>query len=36
MLKSLMANGWLADDAVVIVERSKRSPEPAWVGWSHW
>jgi 16S rRNA (guanine966-N2)-methyltransferase len=22
--------GWLADDAVVVVERSARSPEPAW------
>jgi 16S rRNA (guanine(966)-N(2))-methyltransferase RsmD len=31
VLKSLMANGWLADDAVVVIERSKRSPEPAWV-----
>ena len=24
------ANGWLAADAVVVVERSTRSPEPAW------
>lgn len=26
----LAAHGWLADDALVIVERSSRSPEPAW------
>ncbi|GAA4430015.1 16S rRNA (guanine(966)-N(2))-methyltransferase RsmD [Georgenia halophila] len=25
-----LANGWLTDDAVVVVERSRRSPEPAW------
>ncbi|MFD1504688.1 RsmD family RNA methyltransferase [Georgenia yuyongxinii] len=24
------AHGWLAPDAVVVVERSKRSPEPTW------
>ena len=29
-----LANGWLADDALVVVERSSRSPEPAWpTGW---
>jgi len=31
MLQSLTAHGWLAPGAVVIVERSKRSPEPAWM-----
>ncbi|TRW45840.1 16S rRNA (guanine(966)-N(2))-methyltransferase RsmD [Georgenia yuyongxinii] len=25
-----VAHGWLASDAVVVVERSKRSPEPTW------
>ena len=25
-----LANGWLADDALVVVERSSRSPEPRW------
>lgn len=29
-LALLAANGWLADGALVIVERSRRSPEPAW------
>lgn len=29
-LASLVANGWLADDALVVVERSRRSPEPDW------
>lgn len=29
-----LANGWLADDALVVVERSSRSPEPTWpTGW---
>lgn len=26
----LLAQGWLAPDALVVVERSKRSPEPRW------
>ena len=26
----LAANGWLADGALVVVERSRRSPEPTW------
>jgi 16S rRNA (guanine966-N2)-methyltransferase len=25
-----LADGWLADDALVVVERSSRSPEPVW------
>ncbi|NYJ00740.1 16S rRNA (guanine966-N2)-methyltransferase [Nocardioides thalensis] len=29
-LALLAANGWLADDALVVVERGSRSPEPAW------
>jgi 16S rRNA (guanine(966)-N(2))-methyltransferase RsmD len=31
MLDGLVRYGWLAPDATVIVERSTRSPEPAWV-----
>lgn len=31
VLEALAQGGWLADDAVVVVERSGRSPEPAWV-----
>jgi 16S rRNA (guanine966-N2)-methyltransferase len=30
VLALLVANGWLAEEAVVVVERSSRSPEPAW------
>lgn len=30
MLSHLVAHGWLAEDAVVVVERSKRDTEPAW------
>ncbi len=30
VLTSLAANGWLAEDATVVVERSGRSPEPRW------
>jgi 16S rRNA (guanine(966)-N(2))-methyltransferase RsmD len=30
MLSALVTCGWLADDAVVVVERSTRSAEPAW------
>lgn len=30
MLAALVDGGWLAADAVVVVERSTRSPEPAW------
>jgi len=31
MLAALVDGGWLAADALVAVERSRRSPEPAWV-----
>jgi 16S rRNA (guanine966-N2)-methyltransferase len=31
MLAALVDKGWLAPDATVVVERSRRSPEPAWV-----
>ncbi|HEY3009826.1 MAG TPA: 16S rRNA (guanine(966)-N(2))-methyltransferase RsmD [Micromonosporaceae bacterium] len=31
MLGALVGGGWLAADAVVVVERSSRSPEIAWV-----
>lgn len=30
VLSDLLRNDWLAEDAVVVVERSKRDPEPAW------
>jgi 16S rRNA (guanine966-N2)-methyltransferase len=30
VLAGLAANGWLAPGAVLVVERSSRSPEPAW------
>ena len=29
-LESLLSNGWLVPGALVVVERSVRSPEPAW------
>ncbi|MBM0124836.1 16S rRNA (guanine(966)-N(2))-methyltransferase RsmD [Pimelobacter simplex] len=29
-LALLVEHGWLADGALVVVERSRRSPEPAW------
>ena len=29
-LAALVSRGWLDDDALVVVERSKRSAEPAW------
>lgn len=29
-LALLAAQGWLAEDALVVVERSRRSPEPCW------
>ena len=29
-LALLAAQGWLAEDALVVVERSRRSPEPGW------
>ncbi|MDT9593905.1 16S rRNA (guanine(966)-N(2))-methyltransferase RsmD [Nocardioides zeae] len=29
-LAALVAHGWLAPDAAVVVERSSRSPEPTW------
>lgn len=32
MLQQLVAQNWLADDPVVVVERSSRSPEPRWPG----
>ncbi len=31
VLSALAAHGWLAPDALVILERSRRSPEPTWV-----
>jgi 16S rRNA (guanine(966)-N(2))-methyltransferase RsmD len=31
VLEGLAVNGWLADDATVVVERSRRSAEPPWV-----
>jgi 16S rRNA (guanine(966)-N(2))-methyltransferase RsmD len=31
MLTALVAQGWLAQEALVVIERSSRSPEPAWV-----
>jgi 16S rRNA (guanine(966)-N(2))-methyltransferase RsmD len=30
MLAALVGGGWLAADAVVVVERSSRGPEPGW------
>lgn len=30
MLAALVEHGWLADGAVLVVERSTRSPEPRW------
>ena len=30
-LSALAGGGWLAADAVVVIERSSRSPEPVWV-----
>lgn len=29
-LQALAAHGWLADDAMVVLERSKRGPAPTW------
>ncbi len=31
VLGALVAGGWLAPDAVIVLERSSRSPEPTWV-----
>ena len=31
-----LTEGWLADDAVVVVERSSRSPEPTWPAGLTW
>ena len=31
LLSGLVGYGWLAPDALVIIERSSRTPEPAWV-----
>jgi 16S rRNA (guanine(966)-N(2))-methyltransferase RsmD len=31
VLAALTGHGWLADGAVLVVERSSRSPEPTWV-----
>jgi 16S rRNA (guanine966-N2)-methyltransferase len=30
VLRLLVTRGWLSDDALVVVERSARSPEPRW------
>ena len=30
LLAGLVENGWLAETAVVVIERSARTPEPAW------
>lgn len=30
VLAALVEHGWLAEDAFVVVERSSRSPQPAW------
>ncbi|MFX0537758.1 16S rRNA (guanine(966)-N(2))-methyltransferase RsmD [Ornithinimicrobium sp. Y1847] len=36
VLHLLVAHGWLTEEALVIVERSSRSPEPSWpVGLAH-
>jgi 16S rRNA (guanine966-N2)-methyltransferase len=32
LLSGLVGYGWLAPDALVIIERSSRSPEPTWPG----
>jgi 16S rRNA (guanine966-N2)-methyltransferase len=31
VLAALVGQGWLAEEAVLVLERSTRSPEPAWV-----
>jgi 16S rRNA (guanine(966)-N(2))-methyltransferase RsmD len=31
ILKALAGGGWLAPGAIVVIERSSRSPEPPWV-----
>ena len=31
LLRDLVAYGWLAPDATVVIERSRRAPEPSWV-----
>jgi 16S rRNA (guanine(966)-N(2))-methyltransferase RsmD len=31
LLRGLVEHAWLAPDALVVVERSRRSPEPGWV-----
>jgi 16S rRNA G966 N2-methylase RsmD len=31
LLHGLVEHGWLAPDALVVVERSTRAPEPTWV-----
>jgi 16S rRNA G966 N2-methylase RsmD len=30
LLLSLVAHGWVTDEAVVVLERSSRSPAPQW------
>ncbi|MBT0769778.1 16S rRNA (guanine(966)-N(2))-methyltransferase RsmD [Kineosporia sp. J2-2] len=35
LLASLAGRGWLAPDATVVVERSRRSPEPRWPAGLH-
>jgi 16S rRNA (guanine(966)-N(2))-methyltransferase RsmD len=32
VLATIGANGWLAPDGLLVIERSTRSPEPAWAG----
>lgn len=32
VLQGLIEHGWLADRALVVLERSSRSPEPTWPG----
>ncbi|NUO61116.1 MAG: 16S rRNA (guanine(966)-N(2))-methyltransferase RsmD [Hamadaea sp.] len=31
VLDGLAGHGWLAEDALVVIERARRSPEPPWV-----
>ncbi|MEV6963664.1 16S rRNA (guanine(966)-N(2))-methyltransferase RsmD [Hamadaea sp. NPDC051192] len=31
VLDGLAGQGWLADDALIVIERARRSPEPPWV-----
>ncbi|MEU3019691.1 16S rRNA (guanine(966)-N(2))-methyltransferase RsmD [Nocardiopsis sp. NPDC007018] len=36
VLSALVEQGWLAEDAVLVVERSKRGPEPLWPEGVEW